>query len=1273
MNLFSKKKCTSLPFSTFFMVVLFAASLIFSGCSNSDFSAVSSSVGAAVKGPFKSGSTVEVYEINADGTLKAGPSWTGSVSDDQGNFSMDLGSFSGAVEVQVTGSYLNELTGVYENASVPLKAVFYKGAEEGLTGNVNTATSLAAEKAKQLMAEGKGAKEAVDQASSDAASLFSFITEAEFTALGAEEPKDYLKKLDITDITNAANAKFLLFNAAIMKLSKDIQDAGFTDFDPLELIELMAKNLSPSGSQDWQVTESQMKELLDKDVLIPAETALLDGLTGKLNAYIAGIVAGIGQTGDAAKIITNLESIFGFTGTETDLNQSFSMSEIKKTTSQGLLKYEGSDIKVSLENKPLTSEGINVSEKDGIVTAELISPDYTYGSSTGTKGDDMYLFVQKVDKNKVKIVAEELVCEECTEQLSGSGLTKTVFSFAESTEKPTPKTISSSDASTSVVITNMKLKKDITMAVTPYKSPLYVPKLNQIGEDIGDTSVKVISGGDINIVDSNGIPVTAAEACFCATVRFISARIIGEMTGQEIFNKVTAGEGTLHLLVFKEKKWQMVDQPQVTITDQGGGVYAVNQNLGKTLRLYPFVFVFKPKAELVFTGSISGTVTDKDGNPLKGVLVGLKGNDTFDVTSSADADKGSFEIPYKSFISEEPVTHILSFKKSDYLDAIQAAQVTSTLPYATGIDVQLEKIQNFFDLSGQVKKMVDGVAEGIGGALVTLYTPVVLDNISINGTTITTGLDSTATYTWEIKDNGTSIYTDSGTGAEGKNIFALDSFAQAVMTVDGVYSLKVTVVHTKSGNTYTESQTGIILKAGTTYTAIMDPTSLYPSELTVKADGSGYYLFGNLDQNMDGLLSLKGEAIGYQPSALISPPAGNISENQLSENIILESQSQPGETAGTGLYSEGFETEAIDQNWTFVNTSNLVGWQVLSNPETVMVSEGIVEGAMQQYEEEEYFQSGVLFPDRKTIDVVGTITAITDSTAIVSFTKNGETEPTTVSVTLTDTNGDQSFDSVTNNYSSYETAQYDVWLQSYTQELIVDSQVTVSYPDPFDTEISLLPAFGGDTVLWYGYTGTGTFSDQDSNTSTEVNSGEAISPVIDLTNFSYATGNFKTWYEVESVDVASGQFDQMRIFVAVVDDQTEDIDVPIYDGNTLYQFTKGTYYELAKLNPLEEPPGMQQPFLNYSSGGVNAIPIWVNRELNLNPFAGHKIRMKFSFATNDTSYNGFRGWAIDDASITNEKSDLDFSVDMSSQPEQQTLQSKSLRSVVPGKSFEQEQ
>ena len=1259
MSLFSVKNYKSLPLSAFFIVVLFAVVLTFSGCSRTDPSAVSSSVGgAAVKGPFKTGSTVEVYEINADGTLKTEPSWTGSTSDDQGNFSIDLGSYSGAVEVQVTGSYLNELTGVYENAAVPIKAVFYVGSEESFTGNVNIATTLASEKAKKLMAEGKEAKEAVDQASSEVASLFSFITEAEFTTLGAEEPKDYLKKLDIADISgieNAANAKFLLFNAAIMKLSKTIQDAGFNAFDPLKLIELMAKNLSASGSQDWQVTESQMKELLDKDVLIPADIALLDGLTGKLNAYIIGIVAGIGKNGDAAAIITSLESIPGFKGIETDLNLILlPIPEIKKTTSQGLLKYEGSDIKVSLENNPLTSAGINVSEKDGIVTAEVISPDYTYGSSTGTTGDDMYLFVQKVDKNKIKIVAEELVCEECNEQLSGSGLTKTVFSVAESTEKPTPKTISSSDASTSVVITDMKLKKDITIAVTPYKSPLYVPQLNQIGKDIGDTSVIVISGGDVNIVDSNGIPVTAAAACFCANIRFISARIIGEMTGQAIYNKVTGGEGTLHLLVFKEKKWQMVDQPQIIITDQGGGTYALKQNMGKSLRLYPFVFVFKPKAELIFTGSISGTVTDKGGNPLKGVFVGLKGSDVFAVTASAETNKGFFEIPYKSFISEEPVTHILSFKKSDYLDAIQATQVNSTLPNLTGIDIQLEKIQNFFDLSGQVKKMVGGVSVGIGGALVTLNTPVVLDNITINGTTITTGLDSTATYTWDIMDNGTIIYTDSGTGAEGKNIFALDSSAQAVMTLDGAYNLKVTIVHTISGNTYTESQTGIILKAGTTYTAIIDPTSLYPSKLTVKADGSGYYLFENLDQNMDGLLSLKGEAIGYQPSALIFPPAGNISENQLSENIILASQ--VGETAVTGLYSEGFETEAIDQNWTLENTSSLVGWQVLSNPEMVTVSEGIV--------------NGILFPDRKNVDVAGTITSITDSTAIVSFTKDGETEPTTVSVTLTDTNGDQLFDNVTNNYSTYETAQYDVWLQSYAEELTVNSQVMVSYPDPLDTEISLLPAFGGDTVLWYGYTGTGTFSDEDSNTSTESNSGEATTPVIDLTNFSYATGNMKTWYEVESVDVAGGQYDQMRIFVAVVDDQTEDVDIPIYDGNNLYQFTKGTYFELITLNPSEEPPGMQKDFFNYSSGGVNAIPIWVNKELNLNPFAGHKIRLKFSFASKDSSYNGYRGWTIDDCSITNEKSDLDFIVNMSSQPEEQALGSISLRGIMPGESFE---
>jgi len=384
------------------------------------------------------------------------------------------------------------------------------------------------------------------------------------------------------------------------------------------------------------------------------------------------------------------------------------------------------------------------------------------------------------------------------------------------------------------------------------------------------------------------------------------------------------------------------------------------------------------------------------------------------------------------------------------------------------------------------------------------------------------------------------------------------------MTEDGAYDLKVTVVHTVSGNTYTESQAGLILKDGATYTAVINPASLYPSAITIKADGLGYYLFENLDQSMDGLLYLKAEATGYQPSDSTYLTAGTISNDITLAKQVVEG-AEPGEEAGTGLYSEGFETEATDQKWTLKNTSELVKWQVLSNPETVTVSEGIVEGAMQEDEYGKYYEYGVWFPDRETVDVDGTITGITGSMAAITFTKQGETESISVQVTLTDTNGDQKLDNIADNYVetyyySPEMAAevsdiYDVWLQSFTEELTVGSSVMISYPDPSDKEISLLPAYGGQNVLWYGYTGTGTFSDKDSNTSTETNSGEAVSPVIDLTNFSYAALNFKTWYEVESM----GQYDQMKIFIAVVDDQAEDAgSIPIYDGNKFYPFTKAT-------------------------------------------------------------------------------------------------------------------
>ncbi|MFN3534790.1 MAG: hypothetical protein ACK4WB_05310, partial [Desulfatiglandales bacterium] len=195
----------------------------------------------------------------------------------------------------------------------------------------------------------------------------------------------------------------------------------------------------------------------------------------------------------------------------------------------------------------------------------------------------------------------------------------------------------------------------------------------------------------------------------------------------------------------------------------------------------------------------------------------------------------------------------------------------------------------------------------------------------------------------------------------------------------------------------------------------------------------------------------------------------------------------------------------------------------------------------------------------------------------------------------------------------------------------------IDYPVPEDdtnAKAMLLPAYEGTNVAWFGSKITWTFSDSGQNTSNGYKWGRLESPEIDLTAFSFATLEFATWWEVESVDVAKWQFDQMKVQVTVTD---------ITETTQLggVSFGPGEWKTVAWLNPDYEVP-IQNASINYSSGGNDAVPVWVNIVANLNPFAGHKIKIRFYFDSKDSLFNGFRGWAVDQIKIKNEDSNLPF-------------------------------
>ncbi len=299
--------------------------------------------------------------------------------------------------------------------------------------------------------------------------------------------------------------------------------------------------------------------------------------------------------------------VFGFitivgTGNDTLSPPSDQATTVTETTAtDGSLEFKTSKLQVAGEFEDGEAVDLTITENQTELTLELISPEYTYNSVTGSTGDDLFIFTQKVDPEKYDWKDDTLdeECAECDEEIGVQSLVK-VTADQDGLFKPTPKTLTSNDGSTAVIISQMTLVKDITVAVTPYKGYLYIPQYNRINSDIGDQSVTVISGGDINIVDSNGESISAEDACFCGTVKFISTKNLSSLTETQI------GESTIALLVYKDKKWQKVNT-DVQVND-GTTMTVVSD--GATVRLYPFVFVALSGSALE-TFTLQGHVYDQ--------------------------------------------------------------------------------------------------------------------------------------------------------------------------------------------------------------------------------------------------------------------------------------------------------------------------------------------------------------------------------------------------------------------------------------------------------------------------------------------------------------------------------------------------------------------------------------------------------------------------------------------------------------------------------------
>ncbi|MBI0394590.1 carboxypeptidase-like regulatory domain-containing protein [Acinetobacter bereziniae] len=192
------------------------------------------------------------------------------------------------------------------------------------------------------------------------------------------------------------------------------------------------------------------------------------------------------------------------------------------------------------------------------------------------------------------------------------------------------------------------------------------------------------------------------------------------------------------------------------------------------------------------------------------------------------------------------------------------------------------------------------------------------------------------------------------------------------------------------------------------------------------------------------------------------------------------------------------------------------------------------------------------------------------------------------------------------------------------QNKLVDISVLLAPNDSSQGTVPNPPQ--GIQAYWFGDIQQGNFIGKqkqtdkllDGGTSVSQNDAQLTSPSIDLSKVSKPISlNFKTWWEIESVNPNNKGFDLMDIQVST-------------DGGKNYK-------TIARLNPLSDPvvdleTKIPRPFTNF--GFNNAPAVSQQEPISLDEFAGQaNVKLRFQFSTEDGLYNGFRGWMIDDIQI----------------------------------------
>ena len=208
--------------------------------------------GVSQKGPFVTGSTVKLYELDGKTLAQTGKSFAGKITSDDGKFSISSVSLASQYALlEATGYFRNEVTGEKSKGTITLNALTDLSDRKNV--NINLLTHLEYERVLHLIESGINFKSAKKQAETEI--LNAFGIKGEFAN---SEDLDIFGKDD-------GNAALLAFSVLMLGGFVD-EDGLWKEYNEAALTERLtnfATDIAKDGSWDDEITKAAIAAMAD--------------------------------------------------------------------------------------------------------------------------------------------------------------------------------------------------------------------------------------------------------------------------------------------------------------------------------------------------------------------------------------------------------------------------------------------------------------------------------------------------------------------------------------------------------------------------------------------------------------------------------------------------------------------------------------------------------------------------------------------------------------------------------------------------------------------------------------------------------------------------------------------------------------------------------------------------------------------------------------------------------------------------------------------------